>query len=352
MGIYISLLVLGLLLILATRANPALERVSGVIYTVVLAFIGMFRYDVGQDYFSYESIYDKIAMRWDYGETIEIGFRTVCKLCSELDGTAQLMFAVMSAATLILTYQGLKYFSKDISLSLFVFMGIGQLYLNTFNAVRQALAIALFIFAMRYVAQRKLLKYLLMMALATTFHASAIILVPLYWILRRRWSKISVIIAGAVLALSGRVIINMILNSSYSVYLMQQQFTTEMSSANVMYFAMSVIIFICSDSLMKGYRYRDIFSNLNILAMFCFMLYYVFSNTPVMMVVTRISYYFMIAYPVILAMTVRYIDDKLIKSALTFGIVAMISFMFYRSSIINGDAYNLLPYTFNFNLFT
>ena len=43
MSIYISLLVLGLMLILATRANPDFERVSGVVYTVALAFSGMFR---------------------------------------------------------------------------------------------------------------------------------------------------------------------------------------------------------------------------------------------------------------------------------------------------------------------
>lgn len=352
MSIYISLLVLGLVLILATRANPDFERVAGVVYTVALAFIGMFRYDVGQDYFAYEIIYDDIAMNWNYGDTIEIGFRSVCWLCSEIDGTAQLMFALVSAATIILVYKGLSYFSKDISLSLFVFMGIGQLYLNTFNAVRQAVAIALFVYGLRYIAQHKLIKYILVMLLATSFHASSIILVPLYWFLRRGWGKISVMIAGAVLAVSGTVIINMILNSSYAKYLMQDQFTSEVSATNIMYFAMSVLIFLCSGFLMKGYKYRDILINLNILSMFCFLLYQVFSDTPVMIVVTRLSYYFMIGYPLLFVMTIKYIDDKLIKSVMTFGLVALISFMFYRSSILNGDDYNLLPYTFNFKLFS
>ena len=61
---------------------------------------------------------------------------------------------------------------------------------------------------------------------------------------------------------------------------------------------------------MKGYKYRDILINLNILSMFCFLLYQVFSDTPVMIVVTRLSYYFMIGYPLLFAMTIKYIDDS------------------------------------------
>lgn len=54
--------------------------------------------------------------------------------------------------------------------------------LNLLGALRQGIAIALFIYAIQYIERRKFIKYILLLGLASCFHNSAIFLVLLYWL--------------------------------------------------------------------------------------------------------------------------------------------------------------------------
>ena len=60
------------------------------------------------------------------------------------------------------------------------------------TGVRQSCAMAVFMLAYRYIKEKKLLKYLLMIGLAYLFHKSAIVLLPIYWFKNRKVRKIDV----------------------------------------------------------------------------------------------------------------------------------------------------------------
>lgn len=351
MEVYAILLTLGLFFLFITRINRELQYVSGVSFMVMLGFVAAFRYDVGMDYFAYELLYDDMV-RHEPGE-IEVGFWALCRFCELIGGTPQLMFALLSAGTLCLFYRGFRYFSNDLVLTIFIFMCIGQMYLNCFNAMRQTVAIALFLNAMTFIPQRKIWMYMLCVALGTCFHNTAIILAPLYWLLPLRINKIMVIAAAGVLAVSSTAIVQLILNSAsgYESYLFAGRFITDTTAANYLYLAMSVGIFAFAKWLMPDNPHRNIYQNLNTLSMFCFVLYFVFSGTPVMIVITRLSYYFMIGYALSLPAIIRSIDGRAIQLSSTAILVGVLIFLFVRSTIVKGEEYNLLPFDFNFQLF-
>lgn len=70
-------------------------------------------------------------------------------------------------------------FSDCPALVFFFFVALG-FFGNTFNAVRQYLALAVFLFAIKYIRDGGFIKYLLLILIASLFHTSAIILIPVY----------------------------------------------------------------------------------------------------------------------------------------------------------------------------
>lgn len=350
MTVYLILLAFALALLLMTRINSDTGYVAAKTLIVVLTFLAMFRYMVGKDFLQYTIIFDNVSLNWDY-EDIDPGFKAIIKLCDFAGGTSQLMMAIMALLTMTLIYKAYEWSSRDLILTLFVFTCVGQMYFNCFNAIRQAAAIAFFYFALRYVVDRNLPKFLICMLMAASLHTTAVLLIPLYWLINRKWNRIIVVVASAGLLLSGRLIIAMIANSGYSPYLTFAKFTSESSAITYLYVALSTFIFIFSDRLMAEFRYRNIFLNFNSLAMMCFFCFILFSGTPLTMVVTRINYYFMFAYAVTLPAIIENIDGKAIRTGAYTLLIAVASFMFINAAIIHGQEYSMLPFRFNFDLF-
>ena len=67
------------------------------------------------------------------------------------------------------------------------------------TGVRQSCAMAFFLLAYKYIKEKKLLKYLLMIVLTYLFHKSAIVLLPIYWFKNRKVRKFDVAIIVAII---------------------------------------------------------------------------------------------------------------------------------------------------------
>ena len=350
MGVYCSLLFFAWLFLLAVAVHPKYEASLSKLYMGLLMLIAMFRYNVGVDYKTYEIMFNEIIEPSYVKSSTEIGFVILCKACAMMGGTAQMMFLLMSFATLLIFFCTYKRYSPNIIVTLFVFMCFGQMYLNTFNVVRQCLAVALFCYSMQYIQQRHLLKYLLCIGIAALFHMTALILVPMYWILRVHWNyRVRLLIILGVI-FSGNIIMRIIESSPYAIYLKFESFSQSASFVNYLYLLLGMIIFILEKRLMRGYEDRQLFLNLNYCSLLLFILFFIFANTPLTMVVVRLEYYFIFFYAIIF---VRIMFDirKHILRMLTYVIVCLfLSFMFVRTTMFLGYEYELLPFSFNFNL--
>lgn len=78
-----------------------------------------------------------------------------------------------------------RFYSNHI-LFLIIFFIIGGMNLEM-NYLRYAKAFFIFLLALKYIQERKIVKYTLMILLAMSFHTSAIFCFPLYFILLRQW---------------------------------------------------------------------------------------------------------------------------------------------------------------------
>lgn len=349
MSVYLSLLVLGLMMLLVTRVNPRAEYVAAGVYVFALTVVAMFRYDVGQDYFAYEIIFDKISTGFDNDKT-EAGFRAICWIVNAIGGTPQMMFAICALITMTFLYKSFRYFSTDLVMSLFIFMCVGQMYLNTFNAMRQSMATAVIFYAFIYIVRKRMWVYMALIVLASSFHMTALLFIPLYWVLNRGWKKIPMLIICGVAVMSSGFLIELILSSGYASYALGYQYIAQATFINALYLALSVLIFLFSKRMAPQWRYRTIFLNLNTIAMMCFAMNFVFTGSPVMTVIMRISYYFMFGYALLWPAIIRGLDGNLLKSNVTLALIGMLGFLFVRSSIVMGKEYNLMPFTFNFLL--
>src|SRR5690606_6683100 len=91
-------------------------------------------------------------------------------------------------------------YSKMVELSLYVYI-TGGLFLVTMNGIRQTLAAAIAFAATKYLIEGDWKKYFAVILIASTFHQTALLLIPVYFIVQLpAWSKMTVFLIGGAVA--------------------------------------------------------------------------------------------------------------------------------------------------------
>lgn len=118
-------------------------------------------------------------------------------------------------------------YSADYSLSVFLFFTMG-IFASTLNGIRQYVATGLLLLGTKYLFSAKktdFWKYLVIVLIASQIHSSALIMIPIYFLCRRRaWSPPALI--SVAVGVAGLILVSMFLPSfltlledtSYSVY--------------------------------------------------------------------------------------------------------------------------------------
>lgn len=152
----------------------------------IILFISATRFDIGDDYVRYTSMFDNVKDK-------HLGTFTVLDVLlyepfvyimgwtfSWSNYTYAYALACYAFLTLFFYYKTFDYY-KVHSLGLFLLVVTWTLF-QSWDGVRQNLAIAVFVYSFRLIEQRKLLQYILFTCLAMMFHYSAIIMLPCYFI--------------------------------------------------------------------------------------------------------------------------------------------------------------------------
>ena len=77
----------------------------------------------------------------------------------------------------------LSRYSPSLFLSTFIFFGSTEISYS-FNGARQFLAICIMIYALKYIEQKKIVRYILLCIAAYTVHQTALIIIPAYFVVR------------------------------------------------------------------------------------------------------------------------------------------------------------------------
>lgn len=170
-------------------------------FTFAILFIFMaLRYDYGNDYMSYLNIHTSInagLYAWGADDTL---FRILNIAIPNFF----VMIALISLFYLIVVWYLIK---NNLKVNQYWFAVLlllinPYLFLIHLSALRQTLAICLFIFAVNYAVKRKLIPYVICILLAVGMHSSAIILMPLYFLLTEKpYSKKYLFVTISVLGL-------------------------------------------------------------------------------------------------------------------------------------------------------
>ncbi len=185
--LYISTFVLSSLLFgFGLKRNYRFVKYAGLALPIALASA---RYMVGTDYQTYISIYDNVSdlnlhqFLNAQNSFNELGYFLMFKLSRAITSGPYLMFALSSTLTMLFFYLGLnRHNLRNKGLTYFLYLMI--IFPSTLNLVRQGLAISIVFFALSYLTDRNLKKFVLWILVASLFHISALAILPLYLINR------------------------------------------------------------------------------------------------------------------------------------------------------------------------
>lgn len=158
----------------------------------VLSLVSGLRWQVGTDYINYAILYEDIrtggyAAVADQG--IEIGFVAVCSFFSLFTQSPYAMFLFFAFVINILIVLALRDNSSLFWFAVVLYL-LKYTYYSTFNILRQSCAMAIVFYGTKYITKGEFKKYLICVLLASTFHVSALIMLPVYFFVRlKAWSK-------------------------------------------------------------------------------------------------------------------------------------------------------------------
>lgn len=173
-----------------------------IIILVILVGVSGLRRSMG-DTGDYKHLYTLVVSGYDMSKSsYEKGFIIFLELLSKISPDPQIMVFTTALITTVLFIWTLRKYYSYFELEIYMYIASG-FFLVTMNGIRQAMAAAIVFVATKFIVDGKFIPYLLVVIFATTFHSSAIILVPIYFIVREEaWSrKIMYIIIISMIAL-------------------------------------------------------------------------------------------------------------------------------------------------------
>lgn len=163
-----------------------------------LVLISGLRLNIGDTYV-YRDSYESNEFTWEFiqGEK-DIGFGMLQMVLQHFSADAQILIFTTALITNVLIVLVLYKYTKLFELSLFVYIASGM-YLVSMNGIRQYLAAAVIFASTKFILEGHFIKYLLTVLFASAFHQSALILIPIYFVVRREaWTKTTfLLMAGA-----------------------------------------------------------------------------------------------------------------------------------------------------------
>lgn len=210
--------------------NKLTIRVGMIISFVILFLIAALRKDVGIDYGVYSNLQFPSTLAGNY-ETVE-PLSTLIILLGDFLGGYQVIFALFHLIILSLVITSIYQNTPNKTLALFFLFFTGY-YNASLNLMRQSISIAIFLFSLKFIEERKLFKFLVCMIFAFLFHKTAIMYVPLYFLYVLPFTKkyLSIVL---ILGLSSIFLVEPVLRLVTTVFDVYRNYwgATEMSSTN------------------------------------------------------------------------------------------------------------------------
>lgn len=324
------------------------------IVILILILVSGLRYNVGTDYWTYSNMYTINIPNMKINDIIksnDIGFTILCKILYEFSENPQFMFLIVSVITIIPIVFMIKNYSYSFELSLYLYITTFA-YFSSFNILRQWIAASIISYGFKYLLERNLKKYSMIILIASIFHATSIIMFPIYFIADknpRSLINLVLLIVSLLGVLFYRkfldVAFNVLKNTQYSNY--YSEFMNVGQGVNILRILVYIVpIFwvIIKYKNINVYEDKkiDIIINLSFIGML-FMILGIRHKY-----IARMTALFDIYYVLLIPYILRTGNKK--SNKLIYYTIIVMYFIYWYLLLIRGEG-GVFPYRFNMNIF-
>lgn len=172
-----------------------------IITIIVLSFFSAFRGDFSADYNGYAKeiwlrFYNysaKAIVERGYLSNPEPGYLLFQHVIQRITDKSIYIFIISSLLIVVSNICEIKRSKVLPYLAVFLFLEVGNYY-GSFNLMRQIMAVSIVVLGSKYLFERRFWKYLFFVFIASTFHVSALIMIPFYFIGGLKLGRRSIIV--------------------------------------------------------------------------------------------------------------------------------------------------------------
>lgn len=163
-----------------TQKNEISRKIYKFLAIVIPSFFAGIRLSAGTDTLTiYKPIFDRIY--YGHGNTfksidiVEVGYLLINKVVALIGPYFPVVLFISALITTYFVYKTIIYYSEHVNVGICMWAYMMLYYLITYNAIRQFIAIAIFMYAVRYLNSKNYFKCFMLIIISTLFHKTSII---------------------------------------------------------------------------------------------------------------------------------------------------------------------------------
>lgn len=304
-----------------------------------LFFISAFRYGLGTDYmYTYVPEFYHILM--NDRNHYSIGFYFINKGIQVFTQDPTWLFIVCACIFIFFVYQSIYKNSPYPILSVALLLVSGHFFLYL-NLMRQYVAMAILLFSIQYVIEKKLLPYIICILIATSIHATAIVFLPIYLFSRIKagikWSWIVVALTAIFASSISSILYYFLKFSNYEGYV-GSQFDTHLKARILIIENICILAIFCYAYLKSKHKEKlYVFLNIQMVTALIFLF------TGWVPLMDRVGYFYSFVQIISIPCVIREINNKLLRKFITILLIIAFGVLLYYTAVIKGDN-QVIPY--------
>ena len=342
---------------------PNKLRVRHFIALLLISFIVGFRYQVGTDWEAYKDTFEFIRLNNSISNTaerIEWGYLIINEIIAYLGGTYTLLFFVLAFISWCFIFKSVPAVLLPLTI---YFLITDEAFFLSMNLVRQFVSMSIFLYALKFIITRNYIVYIVLIALASLFHSSAILLFPLCFIPYPKLYNQKFWIMAFIVSLlfsNTPAITDILINSftklfeliplmsKYTEYFsIDEKFGAQdrQNSGLGLYFKhlVTLLVLIFSKSIINKYPQTKVYFIIYFVGV---IIYNLFSTSEM---IGRVNAYLLSLRPIILALIVIYLWRKNKYRIVSIGLVVLYFFLYLSTIYTSSNMCS--PYRFDFMRF-
>lgn len=292
------------------KADTAYLTVASIILALLTGLRGMY---VGSDTSGYIRNFHSMrripfftAISEKTGR-FEGGYKFLTRFVGIFTDNEVIFFCICATIFAICLWKYINKNSKNKFMSIMLYFTV-QGFNFQLSGIRQSLAMAILLISFEFIKQRKLLKFLIVVFIASLFHKSALAIIPMYFLayLKIDFKNFLLYLIGGVTALvfSSSLMSIMVKVLGYDDYLDSTGFQGGAIFIVIMYIITIIVSYIYHEPFAKDDKHNVFFFNMTFVSLIIYLVRYFFG------VIERVSFYYQFSFLILLPNVIEAIPDK------------------------------------------